>query len=283
MTAPSCSKSHNLPRVVGYYEGWSPTRPCKSFWPEQIPPNVYTHLNYAFASINPTTYEVVPANQGEIDLMQRLTSLKGSDLGLRVNIAIGGWSFNSPGPTATVFSDLAASEEKQRVFIKSLTSFMATYDFDGVDIDWEYPVATNRSGRPEDYENFPKFMANVKSALKSTGGRDELSLTLPTSYWYLQHFDIKALEKNVDYFNYMAYGLHGTWDKGMIFPFIVFGDLTLPVGNKWTGAYLDSHTNLTELKTTLDLLWRNDIDPEKVVLGMAFYGRAFTVADTSCM
>lgn len=177
---------------------------------------MYTHLNYAFASIDPNTYEVVPANKGEIDLMQRLTQLKSDDLGLRVNIAIGGWSFNNPGPTATVFSELAASEEKQRAFIKSLTSFMATYDFDGVDIDWEYPVAPDRSGRPEDYENFPKFMANLKTALKGTGGRDELSLTIPTSYWYLRHFDIKALQESVDYFNYMAYDLHGTWDKGIV-------------------------------------------------------------------
>lgn len=57
-------------------------------------------------------------------------------------------------------------------------------------------------------------MANLKKALESTGGRDELSLTLPTSYWYLQHFDIKSLAKHVDYFNYMSYDLHGEWDKG---------------------------------------------------------------------
>jgi chitinase len=29
-------------------------------------------------------------------------------------------------------------------------------------------------------------------------------------------------------------------------------------------------------------LWRNNIDPGKVVLGEAFYGRSFTLSDTSC-
>lgn len=37
-----------------------------------------------------------------------------------------------------------------------------------------------------------------------------------------------------------------------------------------------------EIKEGLDLLWRNEIDPQKVVLGEAFYGRSFTLSDTSC-
>ncbi|KAH2843082.1 hypothetical protein KXW36_000311, partial [Aspergillus fumigatus] len=132
---------------------------------------------------------------------------------------------------------------------------------------WEYPVATDRSGRPEDFKNFPKFLANLKKSLKASGGRDGLSVTLPASYWYLQHFDIVELVKHVDFFNMMTYDLHGTWDKG----------------NKWLGEYLLSHTNLTEITNALDLLWRNDIDSQKVVLGLAFYARAFTASNPGCL
>lgn len=64
----------------------------------------------------------------------------------------------------------------------------------------------------------------------------------------------------------MTYDLHGTWDKG----------------NKWLGAFLNSHTNLTEITSALDLLWRNLIDPAKVNLGLAFYARTFTMSDPSC-
>jgi len=32
----------------------------------------------------------------------------------------------------------------------------------------------------------------------------------------------------------------------------------------------------------LDLLWRNDIDPSQVVLGLAFYGRTFTMTTATC-
>jgi chitinase len=212
---PSCSSTKGtFGRVVGYYEGWASRRACNDFWPEMIPLGVYTHINFAFASIDPDTFEVKPASPDEVKLYSRLTALKDDDPDLKVNIAIGGWSFNDPGPTATTFSDLAGSEVNQMKFFKSLSSFLATYNFDGVDIDWEYPAADDRSGRTEDFANFPKFMANLKKALKGTGGRDGLSVTLPASYWYLQHFDLVNLAKSVDYFNIMSYDLHGTWDKG---------------------------------------------------------------------
>jgi chitinase len=58
----------------------------------------------------------------------------------------------------------------------------------------------------------------------------------------------------------------GTWDQG----------------NKWTGAFLNSHTNLTEIDLAMDLLWRNDIDPSKVVMGLGFYGRSFSMTSESC-
>lgn len=179
---PSCGSDHSLSRVVGYYEGWAARRSCNDFMPEQIPLGVYTHLNFAFATIDPKTFEVLPASSSDVKLYKRLTSLKQQDPDLKVMIAIGGWTFNDPGPTATTFSDIARSESAQKAFIKSLISMMSTYDFDGVDLDWEYPVAEDRSGRKEDFKNFPTFLKNLKQALKSTGGRDEVSLTLPASF-----------------------------------------------------------------------------------------------------
>ena len=134
VTRPSCSSKGPIERVVGYYEGWATGRPCDAFTPEQIPMGVYSHLNFAFASIDPVTFQIVPASSRDPALYRRLTSLKRLDPGLKVYIAIGGWAFNDPGPTATTFSDLAASESNQRAFISSLISFLNTYDFDGVDV-----------------------------------------------------------------------------------------------------------------------------------------------------
>ncbi|RBA22505.1 hypothetical protein FPRO05_00852 [Fusarium proliferatum] len=261
---PSCSKTGDVSRVIGYFEGWAKARPCEAFSPEQIPIGLYTHINFAFATIDPKTFEIKPDKESDIRMYKRLTELKRWDPELKVYIAVGGWTFNDPGPTASTFSDLAASLPRQRAFMKSLVSFMSTYGFDGLDLDWEYPVDTDRGGRAVDFANFPKFMERLKSMMDSED--KGLSITLPASYWYLRQFDIKKLEKTVDFFNIMSYDLHGAWDQG----------------KNYTQPFLNAHSNLTEIDLALDLLWRNNIQSDKVVLGMGFYGRAFSVQTGTC-
>ena len=176
---------------MGYFEGWARDRPCENFWPEQIPTGLYTHINFAFGRINPDTFVIEASDPRDKLMYERLMSLKKRDKDLKIFLAIGGWTFNDPGPTANVFSDLAASKPRQRDFFKSVQSFMSHYGFDGLDLDWEYPVDKDRGGRKDDYESFPTFMAELKRGL-DTGGKG-LTITLPESYWYLQYFDIKKL------------------------------------------------------------------------------------------
>ncbi|WXC44132.1 hypothetical protein QX201_003867 [Fusarium graminearum] len=187
----TCPKDNGTPRVVGYFEGWARDRPCNVFWPEQIPDGLYTHINFAFATIDPITFKVGPSSETDIGLIRRLMTLKKRDPKLKVYVAIGGWSFNDPGPTYHTFSGLAASVPRQKAFANSLLSFMDTYGFDGVDLDWEYPVDSDRGGRAVDFANFPKWMERLKSTLDSS--KKGLTITIPASYWYLQHFDIKSL------------------------------------------------------------------------------------------
>ncbi|PYH88797.1 glycoside hydrolase, partial [Aspergillus ellipticus CBS 707.79] len=267
VTAPSCDAStHSITRVIGYYSSAGAFRSCDGMAPYAVPQGVYTHIYFAFGSIDPDTFEVIPAAQGDELLYPQLEALQLRESDQELWLSIGGWDFSdSNEPTAHTFSDLAAaSTTRQNAFFKSLINFMSTYGFTGVDIDWEYPAASDRNGRAEDYENYPKFLASLKKALDDY--KYGLSITLPTSYWYLQHFDLTAIEPSVDWFNVMDYDLHGTWD----------------IGDKWTGAYLNAHTNLTEIKTAMDLLWGVDIKPSKVNMGMAFYGRSYTISSSSC-
>lgn len=96
--------------------------------------------------------------------------------------------------------------------------------------------------------------------------RTGISATIPSSYWYLQGFDIKSMQNYLDWFNFMSYDIHGVWDST----------------NKFTGPYIRPHTNLTEITQGLDLLWRAGVNPDKVVLGLGWYGRSFTLSDPSC-
>lgn len=51
---------------------------------------------------------------------------------------------------------MVASTESRLLFVNSAIDFLRKYDFDGLDLDWEYP--TRRGGRPEDKENFAKLV-----------------------------------------------------------------------------------------------------------------------------
>jgi GH18 family chitinase len=59
-------------------------------------------------------------------------------------------------------------------------------------------------------------------------------LTLPQ---YLQHFDLPGMLATTDFVNIMSYDLHGTWDGT----------------DPWIGKVVGAHTNLTEIKNTLQL------------------------------
>lgn len=93
---------------------------------------------------------------------------------------------NDPGPYRTAFSDLAKSTTAQEAFFESLVTFMKANNFDGVDLDWEYPVAKDRGGIPEDFGNYVTLLKNLRNHLNGSGRRYGVSLTLVSQYWYSQ-------------------------------------------------------------------------------------------------
>lgn len=54
------------------------------------------------------------------------------------------------------FSQMVSSPANRQTFINSVISFLRQYEFDGLDIDWEYPA--NRGGPPEDQQNYSVFL-----------------------------------------------------------------------------------------------------------------------------
>ena len=51
---------------------------------------------------------------------------------------------------------MVGSPGTRKVFIDSVISFLRKYEFDGLDIDWEYP--SNRGGSYDDKENYSVFL-----------------------------------------------------------------------------------------------------------------------------
>ncbi|PYI16224.1 glycoside hydrolase [Aspergillus violaceofuscus CBS 115571] len=266
VTEASCGGSSAKQRTVGYYEGWSSIRTCDKRLPSDLDLTALTHINFAFIYFDPSTFQIVPMNSGDEALYPQFTGLKKTKPGLKTWVSLGGWSFNdatNTPNTQTAFSDMAASAVNRRTFIASVISFMQIWGFDGLDIDWEYPGAPDRGGVTADTENYVTLLKELKAAF---GARYGLSVTLPASYWYLRWFDLQGIEANTDFLNVMTYDIHGVWDSS----------------NKFTGPYVRPHTNLTEIADSMDLLWRNDVSPSNVNLGVGWYGRSFTLKDPSC-
>ena len=60
---------------------------------------------------------------------------------------MGGWTAGS-----VPYSNMAATSASRREFIDSSIKFLRDNNFDGLDLDWEYPA--RRGGAAADYDNF---------------------------------------------------------------------------------------------------------------------------------
>ncbi|PNP44197.1 hypothetical protein THARTR1_11088 [Trichoderma harzianum] len=264
-------------QIIGYYESWSSySGRCGSLKPSQLPVSALNIVNFAFAYISPETAQIIPMvgedgttlDDSEADkLYKAVTSARFGNPNTGFWLALGGWTFNDNNTIfQPVFGQIASNGGFRRQFAENLVAFMSEYGFDGVDIDWEYPGAGDRGGTKNDYDNFPLLLQAIRQAFNDHGhGRWGISITAPSSYWYLQWFNLGELVKHVNYINLMSYDLHGIWDQ-----------------NNEIGKQILAHTNLTEVDHALELFWRNNVDPKMINLGVAFYGRSYKLADASC-
>lgn len=257
-----------MERVVGYYDGAAARRPCQPMTPFALPRGVYTHLNFAFATIDPKTFEVLLSHKWDYILYRDMVALKKFDGNLKVFLSIGGWNHADEHGDATsvmtIFSQLAASEKYQKRFFKSLVSLMNAFAFDGVDIHWPYPGQNQRGGQAQDFETLPRFIGNLKRHLdKKSPERNGLSVAVPLQTDTLKHFDMLKLQPNVDFFNMLSFTSDDKID----------GRKTLT---------LKPHTDLRETKASLDLLWEQGLDSTKITLGVSFQAKTAVLEDDGC-
>ncbi|KAG9228463.1 glycoside hydrolase superfamily [Amylocarpus encephaloides] len=263
---PSCKagdRSASRGRKVAYWQaGNVQWRSCDKVWASQIDTTVLTHLIFAFASIDPKTFKVVPVDpRTDIPLYSQFTALRSTVL--KTWIAVGGGGLNDAGaPTIHAWSDMASSAESRAVFISSLTNFMNRYGFQGVDLDWETPVLAYRGGRQADFGNIVLLVKEMRSAF---GKRYGISIAIPTDFSALSQFDLIAMQPYLDFFNFMAYDIHGPWEAARL------------------GAHVLPQASIQDIESRIVPLWFDGIEPSKVNLGLPYYGRGYTLSNTSCV
>jgi GH18 family chitinase len=266
VSAPTCGNTSGTAskgRTVAYYQAWNVrTNPCNKVWPAQIQTNGLTHLNLAFASIDPKSYKIRLQNSADAEVYRQFTDLK--KRGVQTWLGVGGWEFSDEGETRTTWSDMVSTESNRKAFISTTLDMLKEYGFQGLDLDWEWPGASNRGGRDSDKEGHVALFKELRAAFGNDYG---LTCALPHDYAFLKNIDVKGLSEHVDWFNVLTYDLHGTWDEKS-------PDL---------GPRMRSHTDLKEIDSHLSALWDTGVKPEKFTLGLAYYGRGYTAKSKDCL
>lgn len=226
----------------------------------------YTHIHLAFVDLN-SDFSVNVSSLGvNFDLFASMSGPK------RI-VSFGGWELSTSPSTYDIFRQAVSTAKNRQAFTTILINFLNKYDFDGIDIDWEYPGEPDIPGIPADSSRDPVNLFLFISMLKQqmpTG--KSLSITAPASFWYLKNYPIQAISEYVDYIVYMTYDLHGQWDYGN-----KNSDAGCPAGN-----CLRSDVNLTETVNALSMITKAGVPSNIVVVGVTSYGRSFQMTTPGC-
>ncbi|XP_063613154.1 endochitinase-like [Penaeus indicus] len=193
---------------------------------------------------------------------ERFVGLKESYPGLTATISIGG-----DGEEVTkVFSQMASDKERRDNFTKSVKNRVKEYGFDGVDVDWEYPSTTHEK------ENFLLLMKELRIALDNVSQSLELTMAVPIVRYRLDEgYNVTELCRIVDAVHLMGYDLRGEWNHQTDVHSMLYRRPKLDFGSY-------EEINLSDGS----LLWEEFGCPrDKLVLGVPFYGRSFTLSNSS--
>ncbi|EGE00511.1 endochitinase [Trichophyton tonsurans CBS 112818] len=209
----------------------------RNFHPKNLEGDQWTHILYSFAGISP---------EGEVFFKDSSNTQKiyeGDNQSLQGN---------------NLFGSL-----KQMYLMKQKNRQMKTLVSIG---GWTYKESFNEKQAGD----FVMLLAEVRKAL------DEYSKSIGDGYKYLltvaspagaSHYNIMKLgemDKYLDFWNLMAYDYSGGWDQTSGHSANLFSSTTDKTATKFN------------TQDALLAYYKAGVKPEKIVLGMPLYGRAFT-------
>ncbi|WP_226679896.1 glycosyl hydrolase family 18 protein [Sutcliffiella horikoshii] len=252
-------------KMVGYYAGWSS---YSGFNVANIDASKLTHINYAFANISNDGEIVVGDPAIDHDNFKDLQQLKKQHPQLKTMISVGGWTWSKN------FSNAAASEDSRTKFAESVRRFILENGFDGVDLDWEYPVSgghPDNVNRPEDKRNYTLLLKKIRETLndqeKKDGKEYLLTIAAGASESHAANMKLSELHQYVDYIQLMTYDINGEWDEltGLNAP--LYKDPNSAFSWQWS------------VQDGIETYMESGVPADKLVMGLPFYGRVFHEAN----
>jgi chitinase len=248
------------PVVIGYVGGYKGIVNTAIINARQL-----THINYAFVNVKDQQAYLSNERTDTVNF-RKLNLLKEQNPALRILISIGGWTWSGR------FSDAVLSDSSRALFARSAVNIIRTYHLDGVDIDWEYPGRAGADGnvyRPEDKQNYTLLFRALRHELdlleKETGSKKLLTTAVGGFTAFLNTTEMGKAQQYLDYINLMTYDFYSSDKAG-----------------HHTNLYASAiYNNGNDADKTVKAYQAAGVPASKLVMGIAFYGRVYTLANDS--
>ncbi|HTW32425.1 MAG TPA: glycoside hydrolase family 18 protein [Candidatus Sulfotelmatobacter sp.] len=220
-------------RVVGDYGYWS-KYDNPPYSAAQIPFNMLTHINHSGVGFDAYGNLSVPDGFIEPELNNSAHAA-----GVKVLLLLGG-NFNGleiTGAAQTLVDNIAAMETE--------------YQYDGVDLDWEYPETT------ADRAMLVQLVAMLRAS------NPNYVISIDAAPWGGYGYDIGALKHTLDYVNVMMYDCAGPWTAHGQLNAAIFWDPRDPA--PWECQPGGSDQGAAEI-------FLKGLPPKQINMGTPFYG-----------
>ena len=249
-----------VPILAGYYPWYAR---LDGYLPGDLPAELLTHLHYAFAGVDEAGRIRLENPKEDLASFAGLRGLREEFPQLMTLLSVGGWDGSRN------FSLAARDEQSRRAFAQSAADLMEEQGFDGLDLDWEFPVAGGREGaihHPADGENYLLLLRAVRKELdargEAAGRRYLLTAAVSPGEGFVSNVPLKELAGQVDYLFFMGYDQNGPWDP--------LTGMNAPLSSK----------EGVGLKAAVERYLAAGVPREKLVLGVPFYGYLYRLEGT---
>ncbi|HET7176990.1 MAG TPA: glycoside hydrolase family 18 protein [Gammaproteobacteria bacterium] len=254
------------PEIAAYYDGSTPV--------SSLPAGKLDYLFYAFGE--PDDHDLcAPPTPEQLKLFAGLRQLRAGHPRLHLLISIGGWG------QAPQYSDLALTAASRTAFAAScIRQFVTEQAFDGLDLDWEFPVhgGLNKS-RPQDRDDATSLVQELRRQLDALGAKDhrhyDLTLAVPAGTWQQggaysvsDSYELKAIATSADWLNVMTYDMNNIFSP--------YSGFNAPLHADPSDPTPEPQRSRDNLDGAVRYFESQGVPADKIMLGVAFYGRGFS-------